>query len=76
MRNVLKGHRYRIVDNRSFELPLPIKYVLLKEDVEVAEYEVSENEEVSYKIITKYKENMITPITRPLTISDGRSHTP
>ncbi len=70
MGNVLKGYRYRIVDNRSFELPLPIKYVLLKEDNEIAEYEVLKNENVNYKIITKFKENMITPIDRPLTISD------
>ncbi|MDE7229379.1 MAG: hypothetical protein K2N56_02760 [Oscillospiraceae bacterium] len=70
MGSVLKGNRYRLVDNRSFDLPLSVKYVLLKEDNEIAEYEVVNNEKVSCRIITKYKENMITPIHRPLTIAD------
>ena len=70
MGSVLKGNRYRLVDNSAFELPLSVKYVLFKEDIEIAEYEVVNNEKVSCKIITKYKENMITPIDRPLTISD------
>ncbi|MCM1165946.1 MAG: hypothetical protein NC299_07805 [Lachnospiraceae bacterium] len=70
MGNVLKGNRYRMVDNRSFELPLPVKYELLKEDSTVAEYEISDDCKVSCRIITKYKEEMITPINRPLDISD------
>ena len=70
MGSVLKGNRYRLVDNRSFELPLPLKYVLLKEDAEIAEYEVLEDESVSCRIITKYKEDMLTPLRRPLGISD------
>ncbi len=70
MGSVLKGNRYRLVDNRSFELPLPLKYELLKEDSPIAEYEISMDEKVSYRIITKYKEDMITPIYRPLDISD------
>ncbi len=70
MGSVLKGNRYRLVDNRAFELPLSVKYILLKEDNEIAEYEISDNEKVKYKIITKYKEDMITPIHRPLTIND------
>jgi len=70
MGSVLKGNRYRLVDNRSFELPLPIRYELLKEDDPIAEYEISEDEKVTCHILTKFKENMITPIYRPLTISD------
>lgn len=70
MGSVLKCNRYRLVDNRSFDLPLPLKYELLKEDSPVAVYEVSEDEKVTCRIITKYKENMITPIYRPLDISD------
>ena len=70
MGSVLKGNRYRLVDNRSFDLPLPLKYVLLKEDTEIAEYEVLQDESVSCRIITKFKEDMITPVHRPLTISD------
>lgn len=70
MGSVIKGYRYRLIDNRSFELPLPIKYELLKEDDPVALYEVSAEENVSVKILTKYKENMITPIYRSLDISD------
>ena len=67
---VLKGNKYRMVDNRSFELPLPVKYELLKEDSTIAEYEISDDQTVSCRIITKYKEEMITPIHRPLDISD------
>ena len=67
---VLKCNRYRLVDNRSFELPLPMKFVLFKEDNPVAEYDISADERVSCRILTKYKELMLTPISRPLTISD------
>ena len=67
---VLKCNRYRLVDNRSFELPLPMKYVLLKEDSPVAEYDISADERVNCRILTKYKEEMLTPINRPLSISD------
>ena len=70
MGNVLKCNRYRLVDNRSFELPLPMKYELYKEDKPVAEYEISTDQKVSFHIITKYKEEMLTPINRPLTIAD------
>ena len=70
MGSVLKGNRYRLVDNRSFELPLPLKYELLKEDAPIAEYEISSDEKVTYRIITKYKEEMITPVYRQLDISD------
>lgn len=70
MGSVIKGNRYRLVDNRSFELPLPIKYELLKENDPVALYEVSSDEKVSVSILTKYKENMITPIYRSLDIAD------
>ena len=67
---VLKCNRYRLVDNRSFELPLPMKYVLFKENTPVAEYDISTDERVSCRILTKYKELMLTPINRPLAISD------
>ena len=67
---VLKCNRYRLVDNRSFELPLPMKFVLFKEDNPVAEYDISADERVSCRILTKYKELMLTPINRPLAISD------
>ena len=67
---VLKCNRYRLVDNRSFELPLPMKYVLFKEDNPVAEYDISADERVNCRILTKYKELMLTPINRPLVISD------
>ncbi|MDE7362535.1 MAG: hypothetical protein K2N38_11455 [Oscillospiraceae bacterium] len=70
MGSVLKGNRYRLVDNRSFELPLPVKYELLKEDSTIAEYEISDKEQVTCRIITKHKEEMLTPIQRPLDISD------
>ena len=70
MGSVIKGYRYRFIDNRSFELPLPIKYELLKENDPVALYEVSADEKVSVRILTKYKENMITPIYRSLEIAD------
>ncbi|MGN0669483.1 MAG: hypothetical protein ACI4JZ_02940, partial [Oscillospiraceae bacterium] len=70
MGNVLKRNRYRLVDNHSFELPLPLKYELYKEDSPVAEYEISADHKVSFRIITKYKEEMLTPINRPLSISD------
>ena len=70
MGNVLKRNRYRLVDNHSFELPLPMKYELYKEDSPVAEYEISADQRVSFRIITKYKEEMLTPINRPLSISD------
>ena len=70
MGNVLKRNRYRLVDNHSFELPLPMKFELYKEDSPVAEYEISADQKVSFRIITKYKEEMLTPINRPLSISD------
>ena len=70
MGNVLKAYRYRIVDNSAFEMPLPMKFTVLKADAPVAVYTVSENEQVTYDIITRYKELMITTIHRPLNISD------
>ena len=70
MGNVLKSSRYRIVDNRAFEMPLPLKFTVLTEDAQVCEYLVDENEQVSYNIITKYRELMLTTIQRPLNISD------
>ena len=68
--NILKANRYRIVDNSSFEMPLPLKFTVWKSDAPVCEYTVSEDEQVSYHILTRYKELMITTIHRPLDISD------
>ena len=70
MGNVLKSSRYRIVDNRAFEMPLPLKFTVLMEDAQICSYLVDEEERVSYDIITKYKEQMLTTIQRPLNISD------
>ena len=70
MGNVLKRNRYRLVDNHSFELPLPMKFELYKENSPVAEYEISPDHKVNYRILTKYKEQMLTPINRPISISD------
>ena len=67
---VLKANRYRIVDNSAFELPLPLKFTVWKSEAPVCEYLISEDEEVSYKILTRFKEQMITTIQRPLDISD------
>lgn len=68
--NILKANRYRLVDNSSFEMPLPLKFTVWKSDAPVCEYIVSEDEQVSYHILTRYKELMITTIHRPLDISD------
>ena len=70
MGNVLKSRGYRLVSNSSFELPLPLKYELYREDSPVAEYEISGEENVSCRILTKYKEEMLTPVQRPIGISD------
>mgnify|MGYP003199638744 CR=1 FL=1 len=67
---VLKANRYRIVDNSAFEMPLPLKFTVWKCEAPICEYLVSEDEEVSYTIITRFKELMITTIHRPLDISD------
>ena len=67
---VLKANRYRIVDNSAFEMPLPLKFTVWKCEAPICEYLVSKDEEVSYTIITRFKELMITTIHRPLDISD------
>ena len=70
MGSVIKGYKYRLVDNRSFDIPLPVRFELLKEDDLVAFYEVSPDEQVIVRTLTKHKENMLTPIHRPLEIAD------
>ena len=70
MGTILKANRYRIVDNSAFEMPLPVKFAIWRADTPVCDYLVSEDEQVSYTIITKFKELMITTIHRPLDISD------
>ena len=70
MGNVIKAYRYRIVDNSAFEMPMPLRFTIWKADAPIAEYTISEDEQVTYNIITRYKELMITTIHRPLDISD------
>ena len=67
---VLKSHRYRLVDNNDFELPLPLRFQLYKKDCAIAEYEISETEELTCRILTKYKEDMLTTVYRPIRLSD------
>ncbi|MBP0984624.1 MAG: hypothetical protein J6A19_12945, partial [Oscillospiraceae bacterium] len=68
--NILKANRYRLVDNSAFEMPLPLKFTVWKAEAPVCEYLVSEEEQVTYDILTRYKELMITTIHRPLDITD------
>ena len=35
---ILKSHRYRLVDNNDFDLPLPLKFQVYKKDCPIAEY--------------------------------------
>ena len=70
MGSVIKANRYRLVDNHAFELPLPLGFEVWKEKCPVAEYKIGEDESVSCRILTKYKENMLTPLFRPLNIND------
>ncbi len=70
MGKILKAYRYRLVDNHAFDLPLPLSFEVYREDMAVARYNISEDEAVSYEILTKFKENMLTTIRRPLMISD------
>ena len=70
MGTILKANKYRIVDNHAFDMPLPLKFEIRKKDSAIAEYEISEDEKISCRIITKYKEYMLTTIHRPLNISD------
>ncbi|MGN1338816.1 MAG: hypothetical protein ACI4WS_00855 [Oscillospiraceae bacterium] len=68
--NILKANRYRLVDNSSFEMPLPLKFVVWKAEAPVCEYTVSDDGQISYRILTRYKELMLTTIHRQLDISD------
>ena len=70
MGKILKAYRYRLVDNHAFDLPLPLSFEIYRVDMAVASYEISGDEAVSYTILTKFKEYMLTTIRRPLTISD------
>ena len=70
MGSVIKSYKYRLIDNRSFDMPLPVKFELLKEDDLIAYYEVATDENVTVRIMTKNKENMLTPINRQLQLSD------
>ncbi len=67
---VVKRNTYRLIDANSFELPLPFRFEVYKKDYHIADYEINEDGEIICNIITKYKEDMITTIHRPLTISD------
>lgn len=68
--SVLKANRYRIVANSAFEMPLPLNFRVMKKDSPVASYEISADETIMFHVITKYKEDMITPLNRKLTITD------
>ncbi|MGN0650014.1 MAG: hypothetical protein ACI4KM_06210, partial [Oscillospiraceae bacterium] len=70
MGSVIKANRYRLVDNHAFELPLPLSFEIWKEQYPVAEYKIEQDESVSCRILTKYKETMLTPLFRPLNIND------
>ncbi|MBS7370648.1 MAG: hypothetical protein KIG62_11035, partial [Oscillospiraceae bacterium] len=70
MSRVLKANRYRMVANNAFEMPLPLKFRIMKKNCPVAEYEISADESVSFCVLTKYKEDMITPLHRRLGIAD------
>ncbi len=67
---VVKYNTYRLIDTNSFELPLPFRFEILKKDFPVAEYEILDEDNVVCNIITRHKEDMITPIARPLSLSD------
>ena len=70
MSRVLKANRYRMVANNAFEMPLPLKFRIMKKNCPVAEYEIAADESVSFSVLTKYKEDMITPINRRLVMAD------
>ncbi len=67
---VVKYNTYRLIDNNSFELPLPFRFEVLKKDFPVAEYEINEDERIVCNVITKHKEDVLTPLRRPLSLSD------
>ena len=67
---ILKSYHYRLVDNNDFELPLPLRFQLYKKDCAIAEYEISETEDLTCRILTKYKEDMLTTVYRPIGLSD------
>ena len=70
MGTILKPYRYRLVDNSSFEMPLPVSFSVMLKDSIIAEYNISDDEKITVHIVTKHKEEMLTPVRRPLTISD------
>ena len=70
MGTILKPYRYRLVDNSSFEMPLPISFSVMLKDSVIAEYNISDDEKITVHIVTKHKEEMLTPVRRLLTISD------
>ncbi|MGN0687480.1 MAG: hypothetical protein ACI4KA_05185, partial [Oscillospiraceae bacterium] len=68
--SIVKANTYRLIDTDSFELPLPFRFGVYKKDYHIADYEITEDEQIVCRIVTKYKEDMITTIHRPLTIAD------
>ena len=70
MGNILKSYRYRLVDNSAFEIPLPISFSVMYKDCVIAEYNISADEKISVHIVTRHKEEMLTPVHRALAISD------
>ena len=67
---IVKYNTYRLIDSNYFELPLPFRFDILKKDIPIASYEITEDEQIVCNIITKYKEDMLTSVRRPLSISD------
>ncbi|MBQ8195858.1 MAG: hypothetical protein IJZ47_10900, partial [Oscillospiraceae bacterium] len=67
---VVKYNTYRLIDNNSFELPLPFRFEMFKKDLPVAEYIINEEEDIICNVITKHKEDVLTPLRRPLSLSD------
>ena len=67
---IVKYNTYRLVDNNSFELPVPFRFEVMKKDITVAEYEIIDSENIICNIVTKHKEDMLTTVRRPLTVSD------
>jgi len=67
---IVKYNTYRLVDNNSFELPVPFRFEVMKKDITVAEYEIIDSENIICNIVTKHKEDMLTTLRRPLTVSD------
>ena len=70
MGNILKANRYRLVDNSAFEMPLPLSFSVMNKESVIADYTISEDENITVNIVTKFKEEMLTSVRRALSMSD------